>query len=242
MLLYCPFQSSGKTQAPNYYVLPADQHDAGEMADLVNLLREHGVETYRLKEDYHDSKYYLFKGDVIIPMAQPIRPFILEVMEKQTFPLRHYTPGGKIIKPYDITTWSLPLHKGVKSLEIDGYSKKLNALLEKIDKDYRMVVSPPEDYNYFAYTVNENQSFQTAFQAMAQGLKVLRITKDFNIGNETLPAGSFLIARSNKLDDINNGLAVSPDYLNDIDNAETEEVTLPRIALMETWFHNMDAG
>jgi len=232
----------GKTQSPNYYVLPTRQHDAGEMVDLVNLLMEHGVEVYRLNSNYNDGEYHLVKGDVVIPMAQPIRPFILEVMEKQTYPLRHYTPGGKIMKPYDITTWSLPLHKGVKSLEINGYSEKLNNLLEKIEEDFRMLENPPEDYRYCAYPVNENQSFKAVFHALEQGLKVLRTTNEYSSGGLTLPAGSFLIARSDKLEDINSELAVSPGYLQNIDGAETEEVKLPRIALMETWFHNMDAG
>ena len=68
-------------------------------------------------------------GDVVIPLAQPFRAFIKEVMETQEFPERHYTPGGELIKPYDITSWSLPLHRYVTSHEIDVRSDVLEASL-----------------------------------------------------------------------------------------------------------------
>ena len=39
----------GKTEAPYYYIMPAKQHDQGELVNLVNLMKEHGVEVYTLK-------------------------------------------------------------------------------------------------------------------------------------------------------------------------------------------------
>ncbi|TFH01667.1 MAG: hypothetical protein E4H13_04265, partial [Calditrichales bacterium] len=109
----------GKTEAPYYYILPLQQHDAGELTDLIDLMHEHGVETYQLSSDISmDGRLYQ-KGDVVIPLAQPFRPFVKEVFEAQEYPLRHYTPGGEIIKPYDITSWSLPLHRGLRSEEIE---------------------------------------------------------------------------------------------------------------------------
>ena len=48
------------------------------------------------------------------------RAFVKEVMEKQEFPVRHYTPGGDVIRPYDVTSWSLPLHRGIVSYEISS--------------------------------------------------------------------------------------------------------------------------
>ncbi|MCK4890572.1 MAG: hypothetical protein KAS97_11625, partial [Candidatus Aminicenantes bacterium] len=109
----------GNNSAPYYYILPLTQHDQSEMVSLVNLLHEHGVDTYHLKSDVVFSGRKFNKGDVVVPLSQSFRPFIKEVMESQKYPVRHYTPGGKIIKPYDITSWSLPLHKGVKSFMID---------------------------------------------------------------------------------------------------------------------------
>ena len=114
----------GKTEAPYYYIMPEEQHDQGELVNLVNLMKEHGVDVYKLSDQtVLDGKVYK-KGDVVIPLAQPFRAFIKEVMESQEFPARHYTPGGELIKPYDITSWSLPLHRYVTSNEIDVRSKR----------------------------------------------------------------------------------------------------------------------
>src|SRR5690606_20132069 len=94
----------GKTQAPYYYVLPEDQSDQSELIALVELIKEHGINTFRLNEDYTLNDINLRKGDFVFPMAQPFRAFLKEVMEKQNYPVRHYTPGGEVIRPYDITS------------------------------------------------------------------------------------------------------------------------------------------
>jgi hypothetical protein len=109
----------GKQEAPFYYILPQKQHDLSEMVDLVNLLHRHGVKTYRLTEDVVWNDRNFKTGDVVIPLAQPYRAFIKEVLEKQKFPARYYSAGGELIQPYDITSWSLPLHKGVDAVEIN---------------------------------------------------------------------------------------------------------------------------
>ena len=38
----------GKTEAPYYYIMPEEQHDQGELVNLVNLMKEHGVDVYAL--------------------------------------------------------------------------------------------------------------------------------------------------------------------------------------------------
>jgi hypothetical protein len=84
----------GRSEAPYYYIMPGDQHDKGELVNLVNLMKEQGVAVYTLdSEVVIDGRLYA-KGDVVIPLAQPFRAFIKEVMETQEFPERHYTPEG----------------------------------------------------------------------------------------------------------------------------------------------------
>ena len=51
-------------------------------------------------------------------------------MEHQSYPVRHYTPEGDVIRPYDVTSWSLPLHRGLTSLELEVRSAALEERLE----------------------------------------------------------------------------------------------------------------
>ena len=104
--------NKGKTMAPYYYIMPASQHDPSEMIKLVNLLKEHGVHVYYTGKELTLGNKIVEKGSIVVPLAQPFRAFIKEVLEDQEFPERHYTPGGQLIRPYDITSWSLPLHRG----------------------------------------------------------------------------------------------------------------------------------
>ncbi len=156
----------GKTTPPYYYIMPKEQHDKSEFIDLVNLLKEHGVDIYELTEDVNINNRLYNTGDIVVPLSQPFRPFIKEVMEKQKFPLRHYTPNGKIIKPYDITSWSLPLHRGVRSIEINEMSNKIEPLLSKIKGNYSLENKIPGNYWGFLLSINNNESFKIAFSAL----------------------------------------------------------------------------
>ena len=89
---------------------------------------------------------------MVIPLAQPFRAFIKEVMETQVFPERHYTPDGELIKPYDITSWSLPLHRYISSKEIDKRSMALEASLSPIEGEYKL--TRPMDSNTNALVLN----------------------------------------------------------------------------------------
>ncbi|MEJ2629526.1 MAG: hypothetical protein P8078_13360, partial [bacterium] len=172
--------------------------------------------------------------------------FIKEVMEKQIFPERHYTPGGTLNRPYDITSWSLPLHRGVEAYEMGTRDEKLESLLVLIDKQFTLDNTMPADYQEVIFTVNNNESFKTAFQAEQKGLKVYRLKDGIKIEDNSIPAGSFLIKRAtsnhNTLNSIIERLNVPPLYIKESLSLEMEKMSVPKIGLVETFFHDMDAG
>ncbi len=231
----------GKTKAPFYFIFPNKQQDESEYRNLLTLLQEHGVQLFRLAQDVEVNGSLYCAGDVVIPLAQPFRAFIKEVLEKQTFPLRHYTPGGEIIKPYDITSWSLPLHRGIKAIKIDTKSESIEEALVKVPPILAARVEAPKDYRAALFDVNNNESYKAAFAALAEGLKTTRLTAESEIGGRLFGAGSFIIAgkMSPKL---LQSLTVPPLFIEQEILAEQQEISMPKIALVETWFHDMDAG
>jgi len=232
----------GQTQPPFYYVLPQAQRDQSELVGLVNLLREHGVKVYRLSQAVGLEGKNLQAGDFVVPSAQPFRPFIKEVMEKQEYPVRHYTPGGEVIKPYDITSWSLPLHRGVKSLEINTRSGELESFLLEVDQDFTLKKDLPADFRAAIFNVDNNESFRAAFRALKQGLSVERLANKENLSGEEIPKGSFLVRHDPRLRPILEALTVTPVILTESSDFKSTPLKLPRIALVETYFHDMDAG
>ncbi len=232
----------GRNEAPYYYIMPLDQHDPSELVDLVNLMHEHGVEVYALDQPLIVNNKKYASGDIVIPLAQPYRAFIKEVMENQKFPERHYTPGGEMIRPYDITSWSLPLHKGVKAVCIDQKIPEKEIKYKALNFPFRLDKQIPEDFKGIALSANENGSFKLAFEAMQKDIPVYRTTKNQKFNGTDYPAGSFIIEKKKDVEALLKIKKTASAYLQELPKNGMKELRLPQIALVESWFHDMDAG
>ena len=84
------------------YRIPAAQRDPAAAAQLARLMVEHGV-------DVRSGP----GGDVFIPLAQPYGRFVRELMEPQRYPEVKLVAGREIVRPYDVSAWTLPLMMGV---------------------------------------------------------------------------------------------------------------------------------
>jgi hypothetical protein len=181
---------------------------------------------------------------VVIPLAQPFRPFIKEVMETQEYPERHYTTGGKLIEPYDITSWSLPLHRQVASEEIGFRSKELEESLSPVESTYSLN-RKDLDATAMVLPVRFNESFRAAFLALEKGLKVERLQEETEVGGHLYGAGSFVVFQGSGKEawkEVMESLPFEPGGLKDRRTLPAKELEVPRIALVETYFSDMDAG
>jgi hypothetical protein len=236
----------GKTLAPAYYIMPAAQHDKSELLGLINLLDEHGVDVYQLNDRLEYQGKIINKGDYVVPLSQPYRAFIKEVMEVQKFPERHYTPGGEMIRPYDITSWSLPLHRGVVAYEIDEIVNELENHLTKVTFPLQLNINHTEEAKSIVFSVNNNESFKLAFDAMTKGIEVKRVTAPANIDGIELKTGDFILPISDKnseeLHAVFSNLTLNPKVTTSSIEENIKSLELPKIALVETNFHDKDAG
>ena len=234
----------GKETAPFYYVIPLQQHDQSELAELVNLMMEHGVTAYQLNGSFRFHERTFEKGDIVFPLAQAYRAFIKEALEAQQFPVRHYTPNGVMIKPYDITSWSLPLHNGVKAYEINKVSNRAKPPLQAIKGDFAFHTDIPEQVYGLIFTVNNNSSFKAAFLAKEMGFKVDRMDTSFKYQGKSIPKGSFVVYEQEKADisELLDHFKVSPVIVTESIDIPGSPFDVPKIALVETNMHDMDAG
>lgn len=236
----------GKNESPYYYIFPKEQHDESELVDLVNLLEQHGVKRYELTQSVRVQSKEFEPGDIVIPLAQPFRPFIKEVLESQNYPVRHYTPGGKIIKPYDITSWSLPLHKGVESYEIDTRSHILESSIQKIQGHYRIKrEEDKQDFQGIFLPFTHNESYKVAFWSKKQGLDVFYADHAVTTADKTFDSGGMIIPRpgSEKLTQaLVSKISTKVNYLTNIEDIRKSTMNIPKVALIESYLHDMDAG
>jgi len=236
----------GRSEAPFYYIMPEQQHDRSEFVNLVNLLKEHGVNVHKLQKSITVNGRNFNQGDVVVTLAQPFRAFIKEVMEKQKFPLRHYTPGGKIIKPYDITSWSLPEHRGVSAVEINEPSDEILQNLELVEDRYTLFDEIPEEFWAVVFDGRNNESFRAVFDLHNSDIEIDRLEEDTMYKDTFLPAGSFVVLNQTvllkELKEMKDKLTVKPLFIKSEHSFKTKIVEFPRIALVESFFHDMDAG
>ena len=232
----------GKTEPPYYYVVPAEQADQSELISLAALMTEHGVNAFRLSGNYTLDGINLKEGDLVYPLAQPFRAFIKEVMEKQEFPVRHYSTGGAMIRPYDITSWSLPLHRGLLSHEIKTRDLDFEKLLQPLTGTYNPLAS---EYKLPAvFPATSNGSFRAAFIALQNGMKVSRLSKETIAGGKVYGKGSFVIQGGDEalLNSIVKESLTEPGSAVQVSGIPLTDVTMPRVALVETYFSDMDGG
>ena len=238
----------GRSQAPYYFVLPQAQLDPGELKALIDLLQTHGVTVNRLNQATVVGETHLKAGDMVVPLSQPYRMFVKEMLEDQKYPERHYTPGGELIRPYDITSWSLPRHMGVRAIQIDIRSEELESRLEPLGEDAaNLKIEVPESTTALLFSPSVNASYRAAFAALSNGLDVARARKPIKREDGTvLPAGTFVIsldgASAEAVTEVLHGAPVAPVFQQGAALENLLPVAMPRVALVETWFHDMDAG
>lgn len=96
-----------------YVVDPAEQHDPGSAVELLQVLRQGGIEIRRASAAFGADGQQFPAGAYVVP-PQAFRPFVLDVMEPKQHPDRFEYPGGPVEAPYDLTGYNLPDQLGVK--------------------------------------------------------------------------------------------------------------------------------
>ncbi len=130
--------AAGKKGHPFAFVVPAQQHDPNNAVEMLHRLRFANVDIYRARSDFSTSAGTFHKGDFIVPLAQPARAYIKDLLETQQYPnLREY-PGGPPRQPYDVTAWTLPLQFGVSTVEVE---EPFEVAMEKVEPRLEMSVT-----------------------------------------------------------------------------------------------------
>ncbi|MEM6807528.1 MAG: peptidase M14, partial [Bacteroidota bacterium] len=219
------------------YVIPTEQWDKREAVNLVNILRQGGVEVHQAESDFFVGEKLYKSGSFIAYAGQAFRPFLEDLMEEQDYPDKRAYPGGPPIPPYDLAGWTLPYQMGVsvdrieekfkvQSRQIDGRAALPKGSLSKGRRGYRI-------------RGKSNAAFQAVNKILASGGSVSRVVE--NSGE--FQAGDFICQDKNT---DTRGLAESLgiDFIGFSGKIKlnTKELRKPKIALYKSWVANMDEG
>ncbi len=232
----------GQTAPPYHYVLPRRQQDPSALPALARLLGEHGVVVQQLGAPVQVGGRAFEAGDLVVPLAQPYRAFVKEVLELQRYPVRHFTPGGEVIKPYDITSWSLVAQSGLQAVALETRSAELEAALRPLGDPAARPALPAGAWG-LAFPAEANDSHRAAWAALAQGLEVSRLEAPLSQAGRTLAAGTFLVrGAAGPLQALAAGVAEPPVALAAAPERPGRRLKAPRVGLVETYFEHADAG
>jgi Zinc carboxypeptidase len=114
------------------YIIPAGQGRDENVAKLITLLVEQGVEVQRMDSElrltlaasrgsvYNDAREPVPEewpsGSFLVFLKQPYRPNVQALFERQIYPDR--MAGGAPERPYDVAGWTLPMQMGVEAYPV----------------------------------------------------------------------------------------------------------------------------
>ncbi len=227
---------SGKKDAPYGYVIPGNQPDMTRVAFVVNILRLQGIEIgqatgeVKLKEGTYPA------GSLIVKRDQPYGRLAKILLEKQVYP----DPN---LRTYDDAAWTMGLMTHTKIQESADKSI-LDAPVQPIDKfEPQGKLTGGESGGGYAVIDNGSVNMIT-LRYRLKDVPVRVVEQQFKAGDETIPAGSFIVAAdaSDKLKSAIAPLGLAAIALASAPTVPMHDADLPRLAVFSTWGSTQDVG
>ncbi|HKF42081.1 MAG TPA: M14 family metallopeptidase [Thermoanaerobaculia bacterium] len=205
--------------------IPASQHDHPTAIRLARLMEEHGVEVKAAEN-----------GDIWIPLAQPYGKFVQEMFSEQRYPEVKLVPGKDIVRPYDVTAWTLPIMMNVAAERatlpsgLKPFAWKPAGKAAAEGKTVAIAPGSPENFKVVNAALRGQGSVSIARAA-------------FNSGDHRMPAGTFLLdaaaarAASGAASETGVSWTAVPG-----NTGPVEKLQAPRVGLYKPWAASMDEG
>lgn len=227
----------GMTEPPFAYLIDLNsQHDPNSAIELVKRLQFAGIEIYKAKRSFNVGNVIFSENTIVIPLAQPSRPFIKDVMEVQNYPDIRLYPDGPPKRPYDVTAWTLPLQMGVDVFEL---KEKVDLPIQKIEKVDFGDSKFSGKGRYFVIDRRFINSYRLVNLLLKSGVKVF-------YSKDTRFKGSFVVKNErdvyNKINSQARNLGLEIKLLDDIADTNLVEIKSKKIGIYQPWITSMDEG
>jgi len=244
---FCSFAErqikKGLTETPFAYLIPREQKDLPTALKLIEVIQKNGAEVYQAKKTFTADGLSYAAGTYVIPLAQPYRAFIKDLLEAKAYPL----PPGKDpadYLPYDEASWTLPLQMGVKVVEVTNkFEADLNLLTTVQFPDSELL---EEGGKYYIVDSGTNDSVILNNRLSRKGIRSSYVDREFNSKSRAFKAGSMVIEKSNlsrpDLASLSKGLGLTIESVNDVSPAKLQPFVPYRLALYQPFTASMDEG
>ena len=234
----------GKTEAPYAYIVPVDQHDPSSAETMLTILKHNGIRIYCAGSPFEHASIRYPEGTFIIPLAQPCRPAIKDLMEVQRYPDLFTYPGGPPLRPYDFTSWTLPLLMGVRVVTADSPIDVRFQPPERFDFGTVGVIDP--ESKLYLIERRFNNAFGLVNDLIQSGTTVYWSDEPFENSGHRFPAGTFIVPGGNgmkeRIDALSHRWRLPVRGVNETISVRGWKTSAVRLATYQPWTANMDEG
>jgi glutamine amidotransferase-like uncharacterized protein len=235
---------AGESGDPYAYVVPPEQWHDREAHNLVNILRQGGIEVDRATGSFRAGGEEYPSGSFVIEAAQAFRPFLVDLLEPQNYPTRR-SAAGQPETPYDLAGWTLPMQMGVT---VDRINDPFSARLETVTDSVAPApgrVRASASYGY-AFSHRSNTGVEAVNELLADGAAVHWAEEGVTANGAELGRGAYVVEQrdgtANHVEAVAeehgltvHGLAEKPDD-------PLHELQQPRVGIYKSWVPSMDEG
>lgn len=227
------------------YVIPAEQWDKGEALNLVNVLRQGGVEVHQATKSFQANNTSYPAGSYVIYGAQAFRPYVTDLFEKQVHPNQRLYPGGPPIPPYDLAGWTLSMQMGVK---VDKIKASFEARTDEIKDRLATPSGQVPGKAGFGYLLSrkENAGVLAVNKLLAAGENVHIAEGAFSAGKQNYDPGAFIIEKGAdteaKVKSLAAELGINFLSVDSKPGVGLKKLKPVKVGLYKSWVDNMDEG
>ncbi len=233
----------GKTEPPLAYVVPADQWDPNAALDMLKRLRLGHVFVFSTKQSFSYRNRIFAAGSYVIPLSQPERPYILDLLGKQVYPDLRVYPGGPPRPPYDITAWSLPLQMGVQVVAIDT---PLHVPMDRVTQFMHPVPELRSSVRWVALERRWLNSYKIVNWLLQKEKPVFTSPQPLSVNGKTVNEGSFWVPVTEKnvtlLSRLLQENSVVPISIESDVRKSLRPLTIQKIGIYQSYLASMDEG
>lgn len=235
----------GKEGGPYAFVFPPEQHDPGALYQLLEALSFNGVEIQRAQDDFEADGETYSEGSYVVAMAQPFRNYVVDLMSPHDYPDPADMPAGAMrSRPYDSTTWTMPLQMGVEMARVEA---SFDAALEQLGE-----IQPPagkfnrEGKSQFGFLIRpEPNNTATALNRLfRESTDVRWTTEEWTTGGTSYPPGTLWVRglSADSAEELVESLGLTGSLFTGVPSVITQPLAEPRLAMYQPWTSSMDEG
>src|SRR5438309_7546577 len=222
---------------PNAFVIHASQARPVETANLVNLLRFHGIEVRRADQPFKAGGADIAAGDYIVPLDQPYGPLAKSYFSKQDY-------GANDPPPYDDTGWTLQYVRNVALRPIND-TTVLHAPATPMTADARVKGQLSGASGAAAYLIAPTtESGLIQFRFALRDVRMWASEDSFSMDRRSFGRGTTIVdgIAQARIRQAAESLGLNVVGVATMPQVAKHELDLPKIALVHSWLNTQNEG